>query len=172
MNNKNFLYIVIIVSLTAGFWSAREVYSKIKLHLYGDSIEIRPKAEPVKTQAEASQQNIPQQTAQTQNEGTEIAQVEEKLPETAKPQIETKENKPKAVKTSFKYKNKKAKKVSLSASFIKWKEKPMRQKDGVWETEEFVLPGNYFYHFVVDGKKTLDPQAPKTPLGESLVTVK
>lgn len=172
MNSKNFLYILIIISLTVCFWSAKEIYSKINLHLYGDSIEIRPKTQPIKAQLEKDQQAQPQQISQVKQESSEIIQVEEKLPETSIFQNESKANKQKAIKISFKYKNKKAKKVLLSASFIKWKEKPMRHKDGIWETEEFVLPGNYFYHFVVDGKKTLDPQAPKTPLGESLITVK
>jgi len=48
----------------------------------------------------------------------------------------------------------------------------MKNKNGKWTAEEYILPGNYFYHFIVDGKKTLDPNAPKTPMGESLVEVK
>ncbi|MEW5951361.1 MAG: hypothetical protein GX447_05835 [Elusimicrobia bacterium] len=171
MKNKNLLYIIIIVSLTAGFWSAKEIYSKIKLHLYGDSIEINPKPEHIIAKEE--EKTSVKSDSETPKENP-ITAVEEKLPEAAKPQQEeiNKETKPKAVKTVFKYKNKKAKKVSLSGSFMKWKEKPMKLKDGQWEIEEYILPGSYFYHFIVDGKKTLDPQAPKTPLGESLVAVK
>ncbi|GAB4032978.1 MAG: hypothetical protein Fur0012_12110 [Elusimicrobiota bacterium] len=167
MKNKNSLYLLVIVTILAASWSGREAYRKIKIHLYGDSVEINPPA------VQLSAETKPKDTLPEPQPSDEkkVVTVEEKLPETAKEQVQELP-KPKAVKTIFKYKNKKAKKVSLSGSFLKWHEKAMKGKNGEWQTEEFILPGNYFYHFVVDGKKTLDPNAPKTPMGESLISVK
>ncbi len=167
MRNKNLLYVIILLSLVSGVWSGREVYKKIKLHLYGDSLEINPAAVDAETTT-IKTASVPEPVQDKQEQDVNI---EEKLPDNSVIQTQEK-TKVKAVKTLFKYKNKKAKKVYLSGSFLKWKEKPMKNKNGEWQREEYILPGNYFYHFIVDGKKTLDPTASKTPMGESLVVIR
>lgn len=171
MKNRNLFYLIIVVSIITGVWSGIGIYKKIKLHLYGDSLEINPLAVDAQTKS-IKAVSVPEPV---EDKKEQDIKVEEKLPDKEivqdKAAVEQ-EGKIKAVKVLFKYKNKKAKKVYLSGSFLKWKEKPMKNKNGEWQREEYILPGNYFYHFVVDGKKTLDPAATKTPMGESLVAVK
>ena len=90
-------------------------------------------------------------------------------PETAGPKEEP--QKQKAVKMLFEYKNASARRVSVSGSFTRWKDIPMSKKGGAWKAEVYILPGNYLYHFTVDGKKTLDPGKARTPVGESIAIV-
>ncbi len=71
----------------------------------------------------------------------------------------------KAVKTAFHFDSDSAKEVSLAGSFFRWEERPMRRSGKTWSLEALLLPGNHRYHFVVDGKKTLDP-AGKSQLGD------
>jgi hypothetical protein len=171
MNNKNFLSILIIISLFTAIFSANKIYNKIKLHLYGDSIEIITEKKDINTNSEKPNQTNTQESKENKEEIVE----KDKLPQTANNIENEKKNTEKSVKAlkkTFEYQNKKAKKVMLTGSFLKWKEKAMKNKNGKWTAEEYILPGNYFYHFIVDGKKTLDPNAPKTPMGESLVEVK
>ncbi len=86
-------------------------------------------------------------------------------------EINAEPRKQKALKTIFEYKNASAKSVFLAGSFTKWKETRMTKKSGVWKTEVYILPGNYLYHFVADGKKILDPARAKGPVGESIVVI-
>jgi hypothetical protein len=44
-----------------------------------------------------------------------------------------------------------ARKVTVTGSFNKWAEIPMRLKNGVWETSLYLHDGNYLYHFMVNG---------------------
>jgi len=167
--NKNLLIIILIISLFTGGYSVYEVYKRVNLYLYGDSIEIRPQPVPF----QEIKKNINEDTKNEELDSN-IKNIEEQRKDEGK-KNEQKENKnstTKAIKTIFEYKNQKAKKVSLTGSFLKWKEVPMKNKDGVWSKEVYILPGNYFYHFIVDGKKTLDTKNPKTPMGESLIMVK
>ena len=80
-------------------------------------------------------------------------------------------NKIKALKHTFKYKNSTAKSVSVSGSFTKWKNIKMEKKNGIWKTDIWILPGTYLFHYVVDGKKTLDSSAPKASMGESIIDI-
>jgi len=164
--NKNLLIIILIISLFTGGYSVYQVYKRINLHLYGDSIEIRPQPAPP---AEMTKNIEDKEVNNVDNNIEEKKQDNEKKIDKQKENIDSS---PKAIKTLFEYKNPKAKKVSLTGSFLKWKEAPMKNKNGVWTKEVYILPGNYFYHFIVDGKKTLDNKNPKTPMGESLVMVK
>ena len=55
----------------------------------------------------------------------------------------------------------KAKSVCLSGEFNDWNpaSHPMRQReDGWWHLQVPLTHGHHLYHFVVDGKPTLDPR--------------
>lgn len=61
----------------------------------------------------------------------------------------------------FQYKKPTAKQVFVIGSFNKWFRQAMRKgKDGTWEFSIKLNPGTYDYLFVVDGKRTLDPNRP------------
>ncbi|OGS45430.1 MAG: hypothetical protein A3J79_12955, partial [Elusimicrobia bacterium RIFOXYB2_FULL_62_6] len=148
------------------------IYNRLAVHFLNDTVEIRPrpvplpesfKEEPEETEA------APQKAAQKTEAAVTVVRDDKKgKPAPAKTEEPQKE---KAVKTIFEFRNASAKSVHLAGSFTKWKELRMTRKSGVWKTEVYILPGNYLYHFVVDGKKTLDPGKPKAPLGESMVGV-
>ncbi len=62
----------------------------------------------------------------------------------------------------FDYYGRKARHVFLIASFIRGGEKPFKKtKRGPWKAKVFLMPGNYHYQFMVDGKKILDPRNPR-----------
>jgi 1,4-alpha-glucan branching enzyme len=66
-----------------------------------------------------------------------------------------------------------AKKVELYGAFIvrgNGRKKMARQSDGTWTLTLYLTPNTYKYHFLVDGKKTLDPGAEKRG-GNSVMTV-
>lgn len=50
-----------------------------------------------------------------------------------------------------------ANKVTLTGSFNKWAEIPMRLKNDIWEASLYLHDGNYLYHFMVNGIPTIDP---------------
>lgn len=67
-----------------------------------------------------------------------------------------------------------AKKVELSGAFIVHgggRKRMARQSDGTWTLTLYLTPNNYRYHFLVDGKKTLDPDNAKTDRGASVMAV-
>jgi 1,4-alpha-glucan branching enzyme len=56
-----------------------------------------------------------------------------------------------------------AKSVHLAGDFNLWHPIPMHQReDGWWFLQVQLRHGHHQYHFLVDGKPTLDPQAPGT----------
>jgi hypothetical protein len=159
-----------ISAITAGF-SGYSVYNRLTVHFTDDTVNLTPKPAPFpegvadgKPRTEPSVPPLP-----------DIDKTNEKPPalEEAKAVKEMSEEprKQKAIKTVFNYKSASAKGVSLAGSFTRWKEVKMAKKNGVWSTEVYILPGNYLYHFTVDGKKTLDPVKAKTPVGESVAVV-
>jgi len=84
------------------------------------------------------------------------------------------DGKPKAVSVEFKLTVPGAKRVELAGPFIVrgGGRMPMKDRgDGLWTLTLYLTPNTYRYHFLVDGKKTLDPQNPKTDRGASVVSV-
>lgn len=171
--SKSFWAASAVISLAVMAFAGYSIYERVSLHFSGDTIEVRPvpMPPPQETTDEAPAETVTEETDDKQ------AKTEEpKAGKTAQPakqeQAKTEEGgKPRAVKTVFEYKNDKAKKVLIAGSFTSWKTKTMTKKGGVWKAEVYILPGTYPYHFMVDGKQTLDPGKPKAPTGDSLVTV-
>lgn len=157
--SKSFWAVLAIVSLAAAGFSGYSIYNRLAVHFSGDTMEIRPIPVPPLPDVEGTK-GEPSKTA-------------DKLSESQPGPAETGEGprKQKALKTVFEYKNASAKNVALSGSFTKWKETRMTKKNGIWKTEVYILPGNYLYHFVADGKKVQDPAGAKSPIGESIVVV-
>ncbi|MBU2572776.1 MAG: glycogen-binding domain-containing protein [Elusimicrobia bacterium] len=161
--------------------SGYSVYTRLAGHFLNDTVEIRPKPVPLRRGNENLKEepsNPPeaplkkaagQQTANAaaKAETAFLAAREEKTI-SSKPEEPKKQ---KAIKVFFEYKSAAARSVSLAGSFTKWKEVGMAKKNGLWKAEVYILPGNYLYHFIVDGKKTLDPGKPKAPAGESMAVV-
>jgi hypothetical protein len=80
----------------------------------------------------------------------------------------------KAVAVNFQISAPGAKKVELAGAFIVRGNgmKEMKEKDdGQWSLTLYLTPNTYRYHFLVDGKKTLDPQNSKTDRGASVISV-
>ncbi len=161
--SKNFWAAAAVICLAVMAYSAYAVYGRVSLHMWGDSIEVRPVPLPENKPEEqaAAPQEAPAETAEAPKPA-EAAQA---------PAAAQADEKVKAVKTLFTYKDAKAKSVQIAGSFTSWKNVKMAKKDGVWKTEIYILPGTYPYHFTVDGKKKLDPGKPKAPTGDSLVDV-
>ena len=157
--SKSFWAVLAAISLAAAVFSGYAIYNRLTIHFSGDTMEIRPKPVPMLPDVEEKKEE-PSKTAAKPSE-----------PQPAPKEAKEEPQKQKALKTVFKYKSASAKSVSLAGSFTKWKETKMTKKDGVWKTEVYILPGNYLYHFVADGKKILDPAKPKGPVGESIVVV-
>jgi hypothetical protein len=156
---KNFWALLAIASLTGAGFSGYSIYTMLTVHFAGDTAELRPKPVPMLPDVEKIKE--------------EPAKPAEK-PSDPQPGPNEKKEEPlkqKALRTVFEYKNSSAKSVSLAGSFTKWKETRMTKKNGLWKTEVYILPGNYLYHFVADGKKILDPATAKNPVGESIVVV-
>jgi len=161
--SKTFWAFAALISLYAAAFCGYTIYNRLILHFAKDTFEIRPVPVPA-PEATAEAETRPQAKEEPQSAKTE----EKAEPQAAKevPQ------KVKAIKTHFGYRNAAAKSVSVSGSFTSWKEVKMARKSGRWEAEVYILPGNYIYHFTVDGKKTFDPGKPKTAVGESIIEVK
>ena len=47
----------------------------------------------------------------------------------------------------------------------------VHQSDGVWTLTLYLNPDTFRYHFIVDGKKALDPDNPKVERGASVLTI-
>lgn len=83
------------------------------------------------------------------------------------------DGKVKAVPVDFRLKAPNADSVELAGPFIvRGGKKPMKgHDDGTWTITLYLTPNTYRYHFIVDGKKTLDPENPKTDRGASVLNV-
>ena len=56
-----------------------------------------------------------------------------------------------------------AKSVQIAGDFNQWHPVPMHQRvDGWWFIQMLLPHGHHQYHFLVDGRPTLDPQASGT----------
>lgn len=168
--SKNFWAAAAIVCLIIAGFSGHFIYNRLAVHFLNDTVEIRPKPLPLPEEAKED----PAESGETEQKAAEQPPAKT----AQKPEAATKAGarpeeprKQKAVKTIFEYKSASARSVQLAGSFSKWKELRMAKKAGAWKAEVFILPGNYLYHFVVDGKKTLDPDKPRAPPGESMVSV-
>lgn len=168
-----------VVSLAAMVYSGWSVYGRVMQHFSGDTIEVRPVPMPPPSEEaeEARDQQAVQEDKADRDEDAKAGKPQAAAakpaakPEAAKPAPKAEGEKQKAVRTTFEYKDAAAKSVSISGSFTSWKPKRMAKKNGVWRTDVYILPGTYPYHFELDGKKKTDPGKPKSPLGDSLVTV-
>jgi 1,4-alpha-glucan branching enzyme len=50
--------------------------------------------------------------------------------------------------------------VQIAGDFNHWQPMPMhKQVDGLWFVQVLLAHGHHLYHFLVDGRPTLDPQA-------------
>ena len=161
--SKNFWAASALISLAVMVFAAYSLYGRVSAYFPGDTLEVRPVPMPP-PQEEAGEEEA------GENPEAAAPAAEEPAPQAAA-QDKAEPAKVKAVKTIFEYKDSKAKSVKLAGSFTSWKAKPMTKKNGVWKAEVYILPGNYPYHFTVDGKKKLDPGKPKAPTGDSLVAV-
>lgn len=73
---------------------------------------------------------------------------------------------------SFKLHAPDAKKVQLAGAFlVHGGRKDMENSDGDWAVTIYLMPGNYRYTFLIDGKKGLDPENPKIDRGASVLNV-
>lgn len=80
----------------------------------------------------------------------------------------------KAVPVEFQIKAPGAKTVELVGAFIvrnNGRKAMVRHGDGHWTLTLYLTPDTYRYHFLVNGKKTLDPKSPKTDRGASVRVV-
>lgn len=79
----------------------------------------------------------------------------------------------KAVPTEFQLRSPSARTVDLAGAFIvRGGKKAMSgHTDGSWTLTLYLTPNTYRYWFLVNGKKILDPQNPKTDRGASVITV-
>lgn len=103
--------------------------------------------------------------------GSGKTQPEKTSAKTAPPASEP--SRTKAVPVDFRFKAPKADKVELAGPFIvRGGRKPMIDRgEGNWTITLYLTPNTYRYHFLVDGKKKLDPDNPKQDRGASVVTV-
>lgn len=72
-------------------------------------------------------------------------------------------------KVMLTYKDPTAAKVCIAMDINHWDKKGFEMKkdgNGLFTYELELVPGKYFYKFVVDGKMKLDPNAPKEKLGK------
>ena len=168
--SKNFWAALAIISLIAAVFSGYSVYNRLTIHFASDTMEIQPKPVPVPADAQETKKEPPAEATAAKPEEKVIppAPKEEKI-KPAAPKEEP--QKVKAVKIHFEYKSASAKNVALTGSFTKWKELKMTKQNGAWKNDVYILPGKYLYHFVVGGKKVLDPARPKGPIGESVIMV-
>jgi hypothetical protein len=78
----------------------------------------------------------------------------------------------KAQPVEFKLKASQARSVLLALNSLAGKRKVMvRSVDGTWSVSLPLGPGSYRYQFIVDGKRTLDPENPAVERGASLLKV-
>jgi hypothetical protein len=155
--SKTFWAAATLASLAVVAFAGYSIYGRMTLHFSGDTIEVHPVPAP-------APQEMPEPEAAAKPAEQKSA---EQKTAAAQPEPE----KTKAAKIPFAYKDAKAKSVYIAGSFTSWKEQKLTKKNGVWKAEIYILPGTYPYHFMVDGKKKLDPGKPKAPTGDSLVDV-
>ncbi|HAM35644.1 MAG TPA: hypothetical protein DEB40_03675 [Elusimicrobia bacterium] len=94
-------------------------------------------------------------------------------PEPAQPSSAA-EDKRRSVPVEFRIRATRAKNVRLAGAFIVrgGHREMVHRGEGVWTLTLYLLPGtNYRYWFLVDGKKTLDPDNDKTERGASVLTL-
>ena len=161
--SKNFWAASALVSLAVMVFAAYSIYGRVSAHLPGETLEVHPVPMPPPQEEAGEEETV-------ESAGTAAAAKPEEPAQQPAAGDKDEAGKVKAVKTVFEYKDAKAKSVKIAGSFT-WKAKPMTKKNGVWKAEVYILPGNYPYHFTVDGKKKLDPGKPKAPTGDSLVMV-
>jgi hypothetical protein len=78
----------------------------------------------------------------------------------------------KTTQVKFHLKAPTAKSVALAGPFLKRGRKAMaRNGEGIWTLTIYLTPNAYRYHFLVNGKKTLDPENTQTERGASLLKV-
>jgi hypothetical protein len=157
--SKTFWAASALISLAVLIFAGYSIYQRVAPRLSDEKREMHPV--PVPMPPSAPEQSAPE----TAKPAEEKAAPDKSGPKQAAPE------RSKAVKTLFEYKDAKAKSVTITGSFTSWKDIKMTKKNGVWKSGIYILPGTYPYHFLVDGKKKLDPGKPKAPMGESLVKV-
>lgn len=178
--SKKFWAAAALLSLAVMGYSGYAIYGHIMQHFSSGPLEVRPvpMPPPSETPEGAAEEETLEQKAEKEAQADK--EEEAKAGKPAKPAPAAKPAaaapaaegaKVKAVRTAFEYKDPAAKSVRIAGTFTSWKEKALVKKDGAWRTEIYILPGTYPYHFVVNGKNKADPGKPKTPGGESLVTV-
>ncbi|HAF95158.1 MAG: hypothetical protein A2X34_01120 [Elusimicrobia bacterium GWC2_51_8] len=165
--SKTFWAFAALVSFCAAAFSGYTIYNHLILHFAKDTLEIG-RSVPLPAPEIVTEAQAPLPPASEPKEPADA----ERAGGGAMPQVKEEPQKVKAVKTHFEYKNASARSVFIAGSFTSWKEVKMARKNGLWKAEVYILPGNYIYHFTVDGKKILDPGKPKTAVGESIVEVK
>lgn len=168
--SKSFWAAAALISLAVMAFAGYSIYERVSLHFSGDTIEVRPVPMPPPQEETEAAETVTEETQQKQDKEEE-AKAAKAAPAKQEQAKAEDGGKTRAVKTVFEYKNDKAKKVQIAGSFTSWKAKAMTKKGGVWRVEVYILPGTYPYHFMVDGKQTLDPGKAKAPTGDSLVTV-
>lgn len=171
--SKKFWAAVALASLAVMVYSAWSIYGRINQHFSGDTIEVRPVPMPPPSEEPGDDlvketEEKPQPEALADREEETQAGKTAAAPAAPKPE---EGGKVKALRTTFEYKDPSAKSVRIAGTFTSWKEKALVKKNGVWKTDVYILPGTYPYHFIVNGKNKADPGKPKTPGGDSLVTV-
>jgi 1,4-alpha-glucan branching enzyme len=62
-----------------------------------------------------------------------------------------------------------ARKITVTGSFNKWGEIPMRLKNSVWEASLYLHDGNYLYRFIVNGTPTTDPANKLTQMQNNML---
>lgn len=79
----------------------------------------------------------------------------------------------KAAPVEFKVSAPSAKSVALAGAFlVKGGKKDMLEESGGhWALTIYLKPGTYRYHFIIDGKKTLDSDNPRIERGSSVLVV-
>ncbi len=108
----------------------------------------------------AAPKPIAAQPPQTQKQKNQVAKTH--LPSYKEPQILPSRGPEKARGVVFHYYGKKSHRVFLIASFIRGRKEPLKKaKRGGWKAKVFLMPGNYRYQFLVDGRKILDPRNPR-----------
>lgn len=74
---------------------------------------------------------------------------------------------------TFRLKAPGAKSVELVGAFIVrgGKKRMVEHSDELWTLTLYLTPNTYRYHFLVNGKKKLDPENPNGARGASILTV-
>ncbi len=131
-----------------------------------------PEPEPAKPKAADLPKNGPVPKPSLLNEPPRHESA--KLKESPQQQSDESAAKAKAHPVEFHLSAPDAKKVELYGAFIvrgNGRKKMARQSDGTWTLTLYLTPNNYRYHFLVDGKKTLDPAGSETLRGDSVIAV-